>query len=93
MGTTRALPSSLLAFGLAFYKKKKTNPPQIGDLKAEKVAAFATEPAIKKERAKPEPTPNPAKETGQPPKGNGRQWSGKEGALFALNPSWEEKKV
>lgn len=77
MGTTRALPSSLLAFGIAFYKKKKTNPPQIGGLKAEKVAAFATEPAIKKERAKPEPTPNPAKETRQSQRGTGDSGQGK----------------
>lgn len=77
MGTTRALPSSLLAFSMAFYKKKKNNPPQFGDLKAEKGAAFATEPAIKKECAKPEPTPNPAKEPGSPQHGTGDSGQGK----------------
>lgn len=72
---------------LLFTRREKTNPLTNGDLRAQKVAAFATEPAIKNECVNLN-QPQPLQGNQAEPK---RKWgavAGERGLLFALNPSW-----
>ena len=87
---TAELLACLWALLFTRMQEKPKNPAQTGDLKAEKVAVFATEFAIKKERAKPDPA---LRKPGSPQQGMGTA-ARERGSLFALNPSWGgEKKV